>query len=85
MDAEDVAGFLAGLVILLCILAIPASAIYSNYQGAGIEARLYNAKFNTSYVARDFFFAGESIKAIHAEKVPERPATNNINATLELK
>lgn len=82
---DDSKGATIFMFAIFCILSIPFFAIYSSYQGAGIEARLYNAKFNTSYVARDFFFAGDSIKAIHAEKVPERPATNNINATLELK
>lgn len=85
MDAEDLKGVLWSVFAILCILALPFSVIYSEFQGAKVESRIYNAKFNTSYVASDFFFAGDSIKEIHAEKVPERPATNNINATLELK
>lgn len=85
MDSDDFGNFLGGLAFILGLLSIPAFFIWAYYQGSEVQAKLYNAKFNTSYVARDFFFAGESIRAIHAEKVPERPATNNINATLELK
>lgn len=74
-----------GVAIVIVMLAVFVGIPFCCYQSAIIEAKVYNIKFNTNYTAKDFFFAGDSIKELYAEKIPERPATNNISATLELK
>jgi hypothetical protein len=80
MDDDEWVNLMIGLLLLFILLGA-GYVVYSRT----VEARIYNKKFNTNYTATEFIFAGNTIKTLHEEKVPQRPIENRINATLELK
>ena len=50
-----------------------------------VESRLYNEKFKTSFVARDFFYGSHEIKKVYEQNIPERQKQNIIQANVKLE
>ena len=62
---EDFLDAFGGLfiVIVITVILIAGPTIFCSWKAAGVEAKLYNSRFNTQYTAREFFWAGETIKS----------------------
>jgi hypothetical protein len=62
-----------GIFAILIIVGLVFCAKGCMGMVAKEEAKIYNAKFGTSYSEHEFFWTGSEIKKLIEEKVPERP------------
>lgn len=76
---DDNVGLSIVLISIFSIFLLTALLFAFNYKVAESEAKLYNETYNKNYTAKDFFFAGKTIKD-YLNKGQNR--TLNINADL---
>ena len=51
-------------IITFMIIILLTLLVGTPFFTCGVESRLYNEKFHTNYTAKDFFFAGDTIKTM---------------------
>lgn len=64
------------IVSLVAIVCLLVSAPIAAWTRAGIESKMYNQKFGTSYTQHDFFWSGDTVKLFLNGGVQ---STQNIN------
>lgn len=73
------------VIVTLLILGLIAFGIHLHVaKSAKSRASLYNRLYGTSYTTGDLYWNNEEIYQYHKKNNPERPKTNEINATLKL-
>ena len=80
MDDDTAMVVFGGGVI---VAAISLIVLLAGWLPAEASARLYNAKFGTSYTTADFFFASDVIQTFHEQVVGERPKEFKVNLAVD--
>lgn len=82
-EIEEFLKFMLVVVVIIGMFVLAASPfVWMCWNQAEVEARLYNTKYGTSYVQRDFFFAGDTIKE-YLNKGPQSTLNANVNLKQE--